>query len=52
MMLLSLHLFAISALIFIIWGVAYRMGKEEGIRLSLQINEDDSEEESPSKTSN
>ena len=40
-MLLSLHLVAISTLIFVVGGIAFRLGKEEGIRITKDYYEEE-----------
>ena len=43
-MLLSLHVFAISALVFVVSGIAFHLGKQEGIRLTKEALEDQNQE--------
>ena len=42
MMLLSLHVFAISTLAFVVGGIAFHLGKQEGIRLTKEAIEEQS----------
>jgi preprotein translocase subunit SecF len=43
MMLLSLHIVAIAALIAVSGGIAYSMGKAEGVRITTLHYEDEAE---------